>query len=392
MGRVFISYRRKDSEGQARALFGDIENALGEHSVFIDVDGIAYGLDYREVLEERLSDCELMLAIIGPNWLDPQEDGSPGPSEYVQFEIAAALKRKIRVVPVLVKRAQMPAREQLPQKIKDLVFRNGFELRHTSWKHDVNALLMGLHLYPETAEAEPLDLDEEAAEPEPLDLHEESAAAEPPKSEGGWKKIAIGAVGAIILFGVIGAMLEPAQDPAPPSTAEGEPSAAVTPAEAAPSSPVSAGNPAASWLRLPPGTVFDSQWAASCLAARGTCRVSQLKSLLYKPYKYEIDRNSQTGFRGIPPGGSVGIQENDGSNKDNPFRMVLLDANGGVDAVLHEYGRVAAYSESQMLYVDVTGHYGVYITSQQTAEGASASWGHSGPATVAELAEFGIAR
>jgi TIR domain len=378
MGRVFISYRRGDTEGQARSLARDIENALGENSVFMDVDSIAPGLDFREVLAERLNGCELMLAVIGPNWLDPRKDGTPGPSEFVQFEIAAALKRKIPIAPVLVRGAQMPAPEQLPETIKDLVFRNGFEVSHTRWDSDVNEMLRRL------------DLHEETAAPEAPDLHEETAAPEPPKSGAGWKKIAIGAVGATILLGGIGSMLGPAQGPAPPSTVEGEPSSAGTPAEPAPESPVSAGD---RWVVLPPGNVFDSQWDAGCLAARrGICWVRQLKSQLYKPDAYEIDRNPQTGFRGIPPGGSVGIQANNGSNEDNPVRMVLLDANGGVDAVLHEYGHIAAYSQSQMLYVDITGHYGVYITSQQTAEGASASWDHTGPATVAQLAELGIAR
>ena len=70
MGAVFISYRREDTEGQARALFQELVVRLGRDSVFMDVDSIALGRDFREVLQERLASCDLMLALIGRDWVD----------------------------------------------------------------------------------------------------------------------------------------------------------------------------------------------------------------------------------------------------------------------------------------------------------------------------------
>ena len=70
MGAVFVSYRRGDTEGQARALFNDLTDLVGEDSVFMDVDSIALGRDFRQVLQERLASCDVMLALIGPDWLD----------------------------------------------------------------------------------------------------------------------------------------------------------------------------------------------------------------------------------------------------------------------------------------------------------------------------------
>jgi hypothetical protein len=55
MAAVFISYRRDDSEGQARALFRDLSKMLGEGAVFMDVDAIAPGHDFREVLQELVA-------------------------------------------------------------------------------------------------------------------------------------------------------------------------------------------------------------------------------------------------------------------------------------------------------------------------------------------------
>jgi TIR domain len=69
VGSVFISYRREDTQGQARALFQDLVARLGRGAVFMDVDSIALGRDFREVLQERLASCDLMLVLIGPDWL-----------------------------------------------------------------------------------------------------------------------------------------------------------------------------------------------------------------------------------------------------------------------------------------------------------------------------------
>ncbi len=150
MGSVFISYRREDSEGQARALFQDLASRLGKGGVFMDVDSIALGRDFREVLQERLATCDLMLVLIGRDWL-AGKDGSgrrrlDDPADFVRLEIAAALKRKIPITPLLLRGAQMPAAEQLPENISDLAYRTGFELSHNRWESDVQELVRRLGL------------------------------------------------------------------------------------------------------------------------------------------------------------------------------------------------------------------------------------------------------
>lgn len=152
MGSVFISYRREDSEGQARALFQDLVARLGRDSVFMDVDSIGLGRDFREVLQERLATCDLMLALIGRDWLDGKDKSGrrrlDNAGDYVRLEIAAALKRNIPVTPLLLHGAQMPSAEQLPADLADLAYRNGFELSHNRWDSDVQELCKRLGLVP----------------------------------------------------------------------------------------------------------------------------------------------------------------------------------------------------------------------------------------------------
>ena len=155
MRTVFLSYRRGDSEGQARALNFELVKLIGKESVFMDVDSIALGQDFRHVLHERLESCDLFLALIGPGWLDAKDSAGnrrlENPTDLVRQEIAAALKRNIPVTPVLLQGAQMPPLERLPDDIKELVYRNGFELGHSTWESDVREMVKRLGLDKESA-------------------------------------------------------------------------------------------------------------------------------------------------------------------------------------------------------------------------------------------------
>ena len=150
MTTVFISYRRENTAGEARALFNDLASRLGEGSVFMDVDSIALGRDFRSVLQETTASCDVMLVLIGRNWADARDDGGrvrlENPTDYVRLEIELALKRDIAVTPVLVQGAHMPAPEDLPIEIKDLAYRNGFELSHNRWESDVGEMARRLDL------------------------------------------------------------------------------------------------------------------------------------------------------------------------------------------------------------------------------------------------------
>ena len=88
----------------------------------------------------RLTACDVLLAIIGPNWIDVTNKKGDrrlhDPRDFVAVEIAAALARNIRVIPVLFDGARMPDESELPESLKPLVRRHGIELRHTHFRRD----------------------------------------------------------------------------------------------------------------------------------------------------------------------------------------------------------------------------------------------------------------
>jgi hypothetical protein len=132
--KIFLSYRREDSADIAGRIFDHLERRFGRDRLFLDVDAIPYGDDFRHRINEALNQTGVLLAIIGDRWLDA-EDRTAGsrrldnPEDYVTVEISSALERGITVVPVLVGEAQMPAVADLPARLTELSYRNAAEVR-----------------------------------------------------------------------------------------------------------------------------------------------------------------------------------------------------------------------------------------------------------------------
>jgi TonB family protein len=164
---IFVSYRRNDSQGEAGRLFDDLVTHFGEQKVFMDVAGIEAGRDFRKAIEESVANCGVLLVIIGPSWLAAKNEAGvrrlDDPADFVREEVAAALRRDIPVIPVLVRGAEMPRVEQLPETLTDLAYRNCVELTHARWRSDVQLLIEPLRrLIGISAEIKPRSVSGEA--------------------------------------------------------------------------------------------------------------------------------------------------------------------------------------------------------------------------------------
>src|SRR5262245_12408840 len=145
VARIFINYRRDDSTAMAGRLHDRLAQRFGRKTLFMDVDHIPPGVDFVTHLNNQVAACDVFLAIIGPNWLNiTNEKGErrlDAADDFVAIEIAAALARNIRVIPVLVDGARMPKVGELPKSLKPLVRRQAFDLRHTHFGRDAEALI-----------------------------------------------------------------------------------------------------------------------------------------------------------------------------------------------------------------------------------------------------------
>jgi len=148
MPKTFISYRRDDSSGHAGRLYDHLTGHFGQGQVFMDVDAIQPGLHFVEVIQAAVSACDVLIAVIGSDWLQISDaSGSrrlDDPADLVRLEIATALERGIPVIPVLVRGAQMPREADLPIVLTDLAFRNALEVSDARFRSDVERLIEAL--------------------------------------------------------------------------------------------------------------------------------------------------------------------------------------------------------------------------------------------------------
>jgi hypothetical protein len=150
--RVFLSYRRGDVGGHAGRLADALHHRLGPKNVFQDVVAIAPGRDYTAVIDHALDESDAVLAVIGPGWLTAATArGVPRlfePDDYVRLETARALQRDVRVVPVLVGGAPLPAAADLPEDLQALAQRQAVVLHDETWHQDLDGLVRSLRGEP----------------------------------------------------------------------------------------------------------------------------------------------------------------------------------------------------------------------------------------------------
>jgi formylglycine-generating enzyme required for sulfatase activity len=158
--KVFISYRRDDARYQARMIYEAFSRVLPREHVFMDMDSIAPGANFRKILKGWVDECEVLLALIGPNWLNATDPKTKdrrldSPSDYVRIEIGEALARGIPVVPVLIDGAPLPDIDLLPDDLKELVDRQAEHLQFLTFEGDCERLIRKLRLTEQPAQTTP---------------------------------------------------------------------------------------------------------------------------------------------------------------------------------------------------------------------------------------------
>src|SRR5271166_1536472 len=165
-GQIFLSYRRDDTAGFAGRLYDRLHDRFPQNKIFIDVDSIDPGLDFVEAIEANVGACDVLIAVIGKRWLVAANGEGrrrlDNPEDFVRLEIGTALKRGIRVIPVLVEGVLMPQPGELPDDLRLLTRRNAIEVSHTRFSADSNRLIVALERVFEKTAAEKREREEKA--------------------------------------------------------------------------------------------------------------------------------------------------------------------------------------------------------------------------------------
>jgi hypothetical protein len=150
--KIFLSYRRDDSADVTGRINDRLANHFGKPAILRDVDSIPLGVDFRAYIEQLVAECDILLAIIGRDWLSMTDaEGNrrlDNPDDFIRIEIESALERNIPVVPLLVRQAMMPSEDDLPESLKELSYRNGIDIRRDpDFDTDIDRLINGLQAH-----------------------------------------------------------------------------------------------------------------------------------------------------------------------------------------------------------------------------------------------------
>src|SRR5215470_7655683 len=149
--KIFISYRRQDSAENALAISSHLVGMFGRRNVFLDVD-LASGVKFPVVLENYLSECKVLLVLIGPRWLESRDEHGKlrlhNPDDWVRLEIARALERGIAVIPVRIGGAELPPKAALPDNIKGLLDHQAAIVSTQTFRNDIAGLARDIRNIP----------------------------------------------------------------------------------------------------------------------------------------------------------------------------------------------------------------------------------------------------
>ena len=249
MPHIIISYRRADSDAIAGRIRDRLANHFGEDCVFMDIDSIPFGTDFRKHIQSELSQNDILVAVIGPKWTGPgrgrhlriMEENDP-----VRIEIETALKNASVVIPVLVGGAAMPKPSDLPDSLKDFSYRNAAQVDagrdfHPHMERLIRSMerILAERVKPsaqasgDTKPARAAAALATALETSrPADVAQAAAAAQPRARPGSLRKAALVAAPiclAVVMGGLAWLYLKPKTEVAPPKPVPTQPPPVVPP-------------------------------------------------------------------------------------------------------------------------------------------------------------------
>ncbi|MDX5339142.1 MAG: toll/interleukin-1 receptor domain-containing protein [Cyclobacteriaceae bacterium] len=144
--KIFISHRHSDTQSDCHRIKSDLQKIFGKDQVFLDIENLEPGIRFAEAIEKTLAQSKVVLVVIGPDWLNVSDEKGGrrlfDPKDWVRREIAASLNSPgTRVIPVLVKNAEIPNEEDLPEDLKALTQLQVAEITTKRWDYDLGELV-----------------------------------------------------------------------------------------------------------------------------------------------------------------------------------------------------------------------------------------------------------
>ena len=137
MTKIFVSYRRDDTKHLTHRVSEQLQLRFGADNVFLDVDNIPLGSDFRNQIRQKLASSDVFVAVIGHRWLEKGSGDIHNEADWVRLEIEIALERKIPVIPLLIDGTEMPIATQLPEALSEFAYKQAFNFNSEDFKNQM---------------------------------------------------------------------------------------------------------------------------------------------------------------------------------------------------------------------------------------------------------------
>jgi len=91
--KIAISYRRADTEVMAGRIRDRLADRYGGDTVFMDIDDIPYGKDFRTHIFETIVQSDVLLVIVGQRWLGAGRGGTRRIDNETDFAVSRLRRR-----------------------------------------------------------------------------------------------------------------------------------------------------------------------------------------------------------------------------------------------------------------------------------------------------------
>lgn len=143
MPKIFVSYRRVDSQERAHRIADWLVLKYGRDNIFIDIDTIGGGHDFAKAIVDSLDKSDVVLVIIGNRWVDELVKRTESESlDFVRLEVRKSLKDIPLVIPVLLDRQVQIDPNRLPKDVRGIVRLNYMYARLTDFHQDMERIRM----------------------------------------------------------------------------------------------------------------------------------------------------------------------------------------------------------------------------------------------------------
>ncbi len=144
--KIFISYRRSETQQEAQRIRLQLQLEFGIDSVFID-RAIPLGQEFDKFLESELKTCDALVAVMGRDFFRlKSKEGQEAEREtdYVRWEIETALMMAVPIFPIIVKKQAMPREKDLPERLKAFSKRQALYAMEPAFETAIDQLVQTL--------------------------------------------------------------------------------------------------------------------------------------------------------------------------------------------------------------------------------------------------------